>query len=171
MARVQTITPCLWFDRQGEEAARFYVSVFEEAGAGPSGIDGVTRHGDVGYEAGGAKPGTALVVSFRLAGQSFAALNGGPQFPFTEAISMMVHCRDQGEVDFFWDRLGQGGGGSEIECGWLKDRYGLCWQIVPERLLQMYTSGDAAGAKRAFAAMTRMKKLDLPTLEKAFAGS
>jgi predicted 3-demethylubiquinone-9 3-methyltransferase (glyoxalase superfamily) len=170
MATVQTITPCLWFDRQGEEAAAFYVSVFEAAGAGPCGIDSVTRHGEVGYEAEGAEPDTALVVSFRLAGQPLVALNGGPQFTFTEAISLMVHCRDQGEVDFFWDRLGTGGGGTEIVCGWLKDRYGLSWQIVPQALLEMYTSGDAAGAKRAFKAMQQMTKLDLPTLQKAYEG-
>lgn len=171
MARIQTITPCLWFDRQSEEAARFYVSVFEAAGAGPCGIDSVTRHGEVGFEAEGAEADTALIVSFRLAGQAFVALDGGPQFKFTEAISLMVHCRDQGEVDFFWDRLGAGGGGTESHCGWLKDRYGLSWQIVPEPLLEMYTSGDEAGAKRAFQAMLQMRKLDLPVLQKAYAGA
>ena len=170
MARIQKLSPCLWFDRQGEEAARFYVSVFEEAGAGPCGIDQVTRHGDVGFEAQGAEPDTALVVAFRLAGQAFAALNGGPTFKFTEAISMMIHCRDQAEIDFFWNRLGAAGGGTDVECGWVKDRYGLSWQIVPERLLEIYASGDAAGARRAFQAMLTMRKLDRAALEAAYAG-
>ena len=170
MASLQKITPCLWFDRRAEEAAAFYVSVFEAGGCAGPGIDGITRYGKEGFEIHGMPEGTALTVGFRLAGQSFTALNGGPHFTFTEAISLVVHCEDQQEVDHYWARLGEGGDETAQQCGWLKDRFGLSWQIVPEELLEIYAAGVSEQSERTMKAMLQMKKLDLAELRRAYAG-
>ena len=153
---MQKITPCLWFDTQAEEAARFYVSVFKD-----SRIGRIARYGE-----GGPMPkGTVLTVSFRLDGQEFLALNGGPVFKFTEAVSLIVNCRTQKEVDRMWTKLSQGG--SEVQCGWLKDKYGLSWQIVPTALAKMIADPDPARSDRVMQAVLRMKKLDLKALNEA----
>jgi len=161
MLAKQRLTTCLWFDGQAEEAARFYVSLLPD-----SRIDAINRApGD--YPAGQA--GKVLLVEFTLAGQKFQALNGGPQFQFTEAISMSVSCADQAEVDRLWSAL-TADGGKPAQCGWLKDRYGLSWQIVPEALPRLMASGDREQAARVFKAMMQMVKLDVAELERAAAG-
>ena len=156
------ITPVLWFDHNGEEAANFYVSLLPD-----SRIDRVTRS-PADYPSGSA--GDVITVDFTLAGRQYQALNGGPQFPFTEAVSFMIHCEDQAEVDRLWDALIEGGG-EPVQCGWLKDRFGLRWQVCPEEMLTMLASDDREAARRAFQAMMGMVKLDLPTLRKAFEGN
>jgi predicted 3-demethylubiquinone-9 3-methyltransferase (glyoxalase superfamily) len=166
---MQKITTFLWFDDQAEEAAGFYISVFRarreaHGGGGESKILGVTRYGD----AGPGTPGTAMVVTFVLDGQEFIALNGGPQFPFTEAISLSVAAGSQAEVDQLWDALTEGG--EEVMCGWLKDRYGLSWQIKPTRLGELLSDPDPERAKRATEAMLQMKKIDIAALERAAEG-
>jgi predicted 3-demethylubiquinone-9 3-methyltransferase (glyoxalase superfamily) len=155
------ITPVLWFDKNGEEAANFYVSLLPD-----SRIDRVTRS-PADYPSG--KEGDVITVDFTLAGRQYQALNGGPQFPFTEAVSFMIHCKDQAEVDRLWDAIVDGGG-QPVQCGWIKDRFGLSWQICPEEMLTMLDSGDRAAARRAFEAMMTMVKLDLPTLRRAYEG-
>jgi predicted 3-demethylubiquinone-9 3-methyltransferase (glyoxalase superfamily) len=156
---MQKITPFLWFDDQAEEAANFYVSLFDN-----SKVTTVTRYGD----AGPGPKGTAMTVGFVLDGQEFTALNGGPHFKFTEAVSLVVDCKDQAEVDRFWDKLSEGGQTSQ--CGWLKDRYGLSWQITPRRLMELVQDPDPAKSQRVFAAMMQMTKIDIPKLEQAAAG-
>jgi predicted 3-demethylubiquinone-9 3-methyltransferase (glyoxalase superfamily) len=154
---IQKISPFLWFDNQAEQAAKFYVSVFPN-----SKIVGVSRYGD-----GGPGPkGTVMTVTFELHGQRFIALNGGPQFTFTEAISFSVDCKTQEEVDRYWEKLSDGG--EEGPCGWLKDRYGLSWQINPTVLGQMLSDPDPEKAKRAMEAMLKMKKIDIAALERAY---
>jgi predicted 3-demethylubiquinone-9 3-methyltransferase (glyoxalase superfamily) len=155
------ITPVLWFDGNGEEAANLYVSLLPD-----SRIDRITRS-PADYPSG--KAGDVITVDFTLAGRRYQALNGGPQFPFTEAVSFMIHCKDQAEVDRLWDAL-TADGGEAVQCGWLKDRFGLRWQICPEEMLTMLASDDRAGARRAFEAMMGMVKLDLPELRRAFEG-
>ena len=163
---MQTITPFLWFEHQAEEAANLYVSVFSgrpgDAELGDSKIVEVARYG----EAGPGTPGSAMTVSFQLEGQAFTALNGGPEFAFTEAVSFLVHCDTQKEVDHFWDAL-TADGGEESQCGWLKDRYGLSWQIVPGRLMELLGDPDPGRAQRAMQAMLQMQKIDIATLEQA----
>jgi len=154
--RIQRITPFLWFDTQAEEAARFYASIFND-----SKITGMTRYGD----AGPGPKGSVMTVAFELEGQEFVALNGGPIFKFTEAISFVVNCESQEEVDKFWQKLSAGG--QEIECGWLKDKYGLSWQIVPAILLQLLQDKDQQKAQRVMKAMLQMKKIDIAGLKKA----
>lgn len=146
----------LWFDTQGEEAAEFYVSVFPN-----SKITKVTHYG----EAGPRPAGTVMTVDFVLDGHDFIALNGGPQFTFSEAISLLIHCADQEEVDYYWDTLSEGG--EQGPCGWLKDRYGLSWQVVPDRMLELFDDPDQARAQRAIAAMLGMQKIDIAALEAA----
>jgi predicted 3-demethylubiquinone-9 3-methyltransferase (glyoxalase superfamily) len=153
------ITPCLWFDTQGEEAARFYTSIFPN-----SEILDVVRYGDAGPGA----AGTVMTVSFVLDGQEFVALNGGPEFSFNEAVSFQVGCDSQDEVDHFWDRLSEGG--EEGPCAWLKDRYGVSWQIVPTRLPELLRDPDPAKSQRVMTAMLGMKKIDIDTLETAANG-
>ncbi|MEV0203164.1 VOC family protein, partial [Nonomuraea sp. NPDC050691] len=157
---MQKITTFLWFDDQAEEAAEFYTSLF----AGSRVVD-VVRHGDGGP----APAGTAMMVTFELAGQRFLALNGGPQFRFNEAISLYVDCESQEEVDDLWARL-TAGGGEESHCGWLKDRYGLSWQIIPKRFAELMTQPDAAAARRVAIALRGMHKIDVAELEKAAIG-
>lgn len=163
MAKLNKIAPCLWFDSQAEEAARFYVSLFED-----SGIDAITHYGKAGYEVHGRPAGSVMTVNFRIAGAPFTALNGGPQFKFTEAFSLQVYCADQPEIDRYTNAL-TAGGGSQGPCGWVKDRYGLSWQVVPAEMDAMMTQ-DAAG-ERTMAAMLQMKKLDLAALRKAHTGT
>ena len=164
---MQKITTFLWFDDQAEEAANFYVSVFSsrrgaDSDPGPSKLVELTRYG----EAGPGAPGTVMTASFQLAGQEFTALNGGAQpFTFNESISFVVNCQAQDEVDELWGALTKGG--EEGPCGWLKDRYGLSWQIVPTRLTELLTDPDAEKAQRVMQAMLQMKKIDIATLERA----
>ena len=165
MALTQRFTPCLWFDNQAEEAARFYTGIFRN-----SRITTVTRYSDVGFEQHRRPAGSVMVVAFELDGQTFTALNGGPVFTFNEAISLQVHCETQEEVDSYWERLSQGGDEKAQQCGWLKDRYGVSWQIVPALLPEMLGDPDAARSQRAMAAMLTMKKIDIETLKRAFAG-
>jgi predicted 3-demethylubiquinone-9 3-methyltransferase (glyoxalase superfamily) len=160
------IVPCLWFDSQGEEAARFYTELFPK-----SRITHIARYPEAGKEVHGRQPGSVLTVSFELAGQPFTALNGGPHFKFNEAVSLQIMCEDQKEVDHYWGALTAGGPVEAQQCGWVKDRYGLSWQIIPKAFLEMMASKDAAAVERAFAAMMNMKKLDLPTLQRAFNGN
>ena len=156
---MQKIVPNLWFDTEAEEAAEFYVSLFDD-----SKILEVVPYG----EAGPGEPGTVMVVNFQLLGQEYVAINGGPQFPFTEAVSFEVRCRDQEEVDRLWEAL-TADGGQEVQCGWLKDKYGLSWQIVPERWAELVTAPDKAKVEAAMKAMLGMKKLDIAELERAYA--
>lgn len=154
------ITPFLWFDNQAEEAAAFYVSVFPN-----SKITEVSRYGP----AGPGPEGQAMVVAFELDGQAFTALNGGPHFRFTEAVSFYISCKDQAEIDHYWDGL-QAGGGSPSQCGWLKDRFGLSWQVVPEVLPQLIGGPDREKARRGTEAMLKMRKLDIAALQAAREG-
>ena len=160
----QKIAPCLWFDRQAEEAATFYTSLFKR-----SKIIQLSRYDKASAEASGMPEGTALTVVFELEGQKFMALNGGPIFKFTEAISFMIDCADQKEVDFFWNSL-TADGGQESQCGWLKDKFGLSWQIVPSVLPDLLGGSDSEGAGRAMKAMLGMKKLDIAALQEAYEG-
>jgi predicted 3-demethylubiquinone-9 3-methyltransferase (glyoxalase superfamily) len=157
---MQKITTFLWFDRQAEEAAKFYCSVFKN-----SKILGITRP----LEGSGAAKGDVLTVQFRLGDQEYVALNGGPHFKFTEAISLMIHCKDQKEVDYYWEKL-LADGGRESACGWLKDKYGLSWQVTPTILLEMISDKDRNKAQRAFDAMLQMRKIDIPKLQAAYRG-
>ena len=159
----QKITPFLWFDSQAEEAANFYVSIFKQ-----SRIGAITRYDDEGSKAAGRPKGSVMTVEFELDGQKFTALNGGPHFKFTEAISLVVNCDDQKEVDHFWGKLSAGG--QEVQCGWLKDRFGLSWQVVPTALIEMLQDKDPEKSKRTMAAMLKMKKLDVDALKKAYDG-
>jgi predicted 3-demethylubiquinone-9 3-methyltransferase (glyoxalase superfamily) len=154
------ITPCLWFDTEGEEAATFYTSVFPN-----SRIVDVARYGSAGPR----PEGMVMMVTFELDGQRFLALNGGPDFTFSEAISLSIDCEDQAEVDRYWDALNANGGEPSV-CGWLKDRFGLSWQVVPRRMTEMFASQDREAAERAMESMLKMTKIELATLEQAFAG-
>jgi predicted 3-demethylubiquinone-9 3-methyltransferase (glyoxalase superfamily) len=158
------ITPCLWFDGKAEEAARFYCAIFPG-----SRITATTRYSDVGREQHGQPPGTVLTVAFELGGQPFVALNGGPVFHFTEAISFQVPCRDQAEIDRYWDAL-LANGGEPSQCGWLKDRFGVSWQVFPEQLLGWIADQSKPAGQRAMAAMMGMAKLDLAALRRAYEG-
>jgi predicted 3-demethylubiquinone-9 3-methyltransferase (glyoxalase superfamily) len=154
------ITPCLWFDTEGEEAAKFYTSVFPN-----SRIVDVARYG----EAGPRPEGTVMTVSFELDGHKFVALNGGPEFTFSEAISFQVSCKTQEEVDAFWSKLSKGG--EEGPCGWLKDKYGLSWQIIPTALPELLSDPDPEKSQRVMAAMLSMKKIEIDELKKAYEGT
>ena len=158
---MQKITPCLWFDTEGEEAAQFYTSVFPN-----SRIVEVARYGSAGPR----PEGTVMTVSFELDGQRFTALNGGPDFKFNEAISLEVTCESQEEVDSYWNRL-TADGGEEGPCGWLKDKYGVSWQIVPKVLTELISDPDQEKAQRVMAAMLQMKKIEIAELEKAAAAA
>lgn len=165
MERTQELTACLWFDHQAEEAARFYTGIFKDSKIGK-----IARYGEAGREVHGRPPGSVMVVEFELAGRTFTALNGGPAFTFNEAISFQIHCATQQEVDYYWDRLSEGGDPKAQQCGWLKDRYGMSWQVVPTGLAELLSDPDRAKAGRAMEAMLRMKKLDIAELERAVAG-
>ena len=158
---MQKITPFLWFDDQAEEAAKFYTSIFKNSKIGK-----VSRYGREGYKVHGKKAGTAMTVEFEIDGQKIIALNGGPQFKFSEAISLSVDCKTQEEVDELWEKLTKGG--EEGACGWLKDKYGLSWQINPTIIGEMLADKDPKKAGRVMTAMLKMKKIDIKTLKKAY---
>jgi predicted 3-demethylubiquinone-9 3-methyltransferase (glyoxalase superfamily) len=158
---MQKITPFFWFDDKAEEAASFYISIFKN-----SKIVNITRYGDAGAAVTGRPKGTVMTVAFQLEGQEFVALNGGPQFKFTEAISLVVNCQTQEEVDEYWKKLSDGG--QEVQCGWLKDKYGLSWQIVPTILGEMLSDRDPKKAERVMKAMLQMKKIEIKGLKQAY---
>jgi predicted 3-demethylubiquinone-9 3-methyltransferase (glyoxalase superfamily) len=158
---MQTISPFIWFDNSAEEAAKLYVSIFPN-----SQISGINRYDEFGAKASGMTAGSAMTVSFMLDGQEFTALNGGPLFKFTEAVSFVVKCKTQTEIDRYWNSL-IANGGQEDQCGWLKDKFGLSWQIVPEKLGELLGGNDAAKSGRAMQAMLKMHKLDIKVLELA----
>lgn len=161
----QKITPCLWFDDQAEEAAIFYTSIFKN-----SKIGRVTRYGKEGFEIHGRPEGSVMTAEFELDGQAFVALNGGPIFIFNEAVSFQVHCETQEEVDYYWEKLSQGGDKNAQQCGWLKDRYGLSWQVIPGVLSQYLGDPDPEKSQRAMKAMLQMKKIDLEKIKQAYDG-
>jgi len=165
MAVTQRISPCLWFDDQAEEAARYYVGIFRN-----SRITMITRYSEAGFEVHHRPAGSVMVAAFELDGQSFTALNGGPLFKFNEAISLQVNCETQDEIDYYWEKLSAGGDPKAQQCGWLKDKYGLSWQVVPTRMDEMMKDGNSPGAKRAVEAMLGMKKIDIAALQRAFDG-
>ena len=163
MPATHRIVPCLWFADQAEEAARFYTGIFKN-----SRIKTVTRYGTAGQEVHGRPPGSVMTVEFELDGQPFTALNGGPVFQFNEAVSFQVECKSQEEIDFYWEKLGAGGDPKAQQCGWLKDRYGLSWQVVPEGMEEMFKDEKSPGAERVMNAMLQMKKLDMEELQRAY---
>ena len=158
---MKTITPCLWFDDKAEEAAKFYVSLIKNSKMG-----GITRYGEEGAKASGRPAGTVMTVTFSLNGQEFMALNGGPVFTFSPAISFVLNCETQPEIDTLWDKLSEGG--EKNVCGWLKDKYGVSWQIVPSGIVEMISDPDAARSDRVMQAVVKMKKLDIAVLKKAY---
>ncbi|MEI6665450.1 MAG: VOC family protein [Chloroflexota bacterium] len=160
------IRPNLWFDTQAEEAARFYVEVFKDGKLGM-----ISHYPEVGQEITGKPPGSVLTVEFEVNGQPMLAMNGGPEFKFSEAISLEVECADQAEVDYYWEKLSEGGDPSAQQCGWLKDRYGVSWQIVPRGMNELLFSSDKAKSDRAFEAMMSMHKLDIAEIRRAFEGA
>lgn len=163
MKMTHKIAPCLWFDHEAEEAANFYVSIFPN-----SKISKIAHYGDAGYDIHHQKKGTVLTVGFELDGQPFTALNGGPEFKFNEALSLQIYCASQQELDHYWDKLRQGGDPKAQVCGWLKDKYGVSWQVVPQSILEMWD--DSEGAERLMTALLKMKKLDIAELERAYRG-
>jgi predicted 3-demethylubiquinone-9 3-methyltransferase (glyoxalase superfamily) len=160
----QPITPCLWFDTQAEEAARFYVGIFKN-----SKIGAISRYTEAGREVHGRPAGSVMTVDFQLNGQPFTALNGGPHFKFNEAISFQIMCRDQEEIDHYWNRLNEGGDPNAQQCGWLKDKFGLSWQIVPTVLVELLQDHDAQKSQRVMQALMQMTKLDIARLKQAYA--
>ena len=165
MTRVQRISACLWFDSQAEEAAAFYTAIFPN-----SRIVKVGRYGEAGKDIHKRPPGSVMVVEFELDGQSFTALNGGPLFTFSEAVSFQVSCATQQDVDYYWERLSAGGDPSAQQCGWLKDRFALSWQVVPTILPELVGDPSSPQSQRAMTAMMQMKKLDIARLQEAYAG-
>lgn len=166
MQNTQRITPCLWFDDQAEQAAEFYTSIFKN-----SRIGHIARYGEAGYEIHGRAAGTVMTVDFVLDGHTFTALNGGPIFKFNEAVSFQINCATQEEVDYYWNKLTEGGDEQAQQCGWLKDKFGVSWQVVPTALNEMINDPDTEKSQRAFAALLQMKKLDIDALRRAYAGS
>ena len=165
MSIKQRISPCLWFADEAEDAARYYTGIFSN-----SRITSVTRYSDAGVEAHGRQPGSVMVVAFELDGQAFTALNGGPVFRFNEAISLQVYCATQDEIDYYWEKLRAGGDPKAQQCGWLKDRFGLSWQVIPDFMADMFKDEKSPGAKRAMDAMLQMKKIDIAGLRRAYEG-
>jgi predicted 3-demethylubiquinone-9 3-methyltransferase (glyoxalase superfamily) len=165
MPVIQKITPCLWFDDQAEEAVEFYTAIFRN-----SRIVQVARYGEAGREIHGKPAGTVMTVAFELEGQAFTALNGGPIFKFNEAISFQVSCETQAEVDYYWGKLSQGGDVTAQQCGWLKDKYGASWQVIPRVLIEMISDRDHEKSQRVMTAMLQMKKIDIEGLKRAYAG-
>jgi len=162
---MQKISPCLWFDNNAEEAVAFYVSIFKNVKIG-----NVTRYGKEGYEIHKREEGTVMTVDFELEGQKFLALNGGPVFKFNEAISFQIYCETQEEVDYYWEKLTERGDKKSQQCGWLKDQYGVSWQVVPSILVKMLQDKDSSKSERVMKAMLQMQKLDISTLRKAYQG-
>jgi predicted 3-demethylubiquinone-9 3-methyltransferase (glyoxalase superfamily) len=163
MQNIQKITPCLWFDDQAEEAAKFYTAIFNN-----SKIVSITRYGEAGHEVHGRPAGTVMTVAFELDGHAFTALNGGPMFKFNEAISFQVSCETQEELDYYWERLSEGGDREAQQCGWLKDKYGASWQVIPNVLLEMLTNPDSKKSQRVMKSMLQMKKIDREELKRAY---
>jgi predicted 3-demethylubiquinone-9 3-methyltransferase (glyoxalase superfamily) len=161
----QRISPCLWFADQAEEAAKYYCSIFENSKIGT-----ISRYGEAGKEIHGRPPGSVMTVDFELDGQSFTALNGGPVFKFNEAVSLQVSCETQKEIDYYWEKLGAGGDPQAQQCGWLKDKYGLSWQVVPTMMADLFRDSTSEKSQRAMNAMLQMKKLDIAKLERAAEG-
>lgn len=164
--RMTRIVPCLWFADQAEQAAAFYTSIFKN-----SRIINTTRYGSAGVEIHGRPAGSVMTVDFELDGQRFTALNGGPIFTFNEAVSFQIMCETQAEVDLYWEKLSDGGDPNAQQCGWLKDRFGLSWQVVPEGMDQMLGDPESEAASRAMTAMLQMKKLDIHALRRAYEGA
>ena len=165
MPVIQKITPCLWFDDQAEAAAEFYTAIFKN-----SKIVTVARYGEAGREVHGKPAGSVMIVAFELNGQAFTALNGGPIFKFNEAISFQVDCETQEEVDYYWEKLSVGGDETAQQCGWLKDKFGASWQIVPRVLSELINDPDSEKSQRVFQAMLQMKKIDIKELKRAYDG-
>jgi predicted 3-demethylubiquinone-9 3-methyltransferase (glyoxalase superfamily) len=163
MPSIKKINPCLWFDSQAEEAARYYTGIFDN-----SRIVAISHYTEAGREVHGRPPGSVMTVEFELDRHPFTALNGGPQFKFTEAISLVINCETQEEIDYYWEKL-TANGGEEVQCGWLADKYGLSWQVVPEKFFTEWDK-DPAGLQRVMHEVMQMKKLDLATMQKAFEG-
>lgn len=163
--KVQRISPCLWFDGNAEEAVNFYVSIFEN-----SGIRNISRYGEAGREVHGRPAGSVMTVEFELDGYRFTALNGDPLFKFNEAVSFQVDCESQEDVDYYWDKLAEGGDPTAQQCGWLKDKYGVSWQVVPRVLVHMMLDQDPEKSGRVMQAMLQMKKLDIGALQLAYNG-
>jgi predicted 3-demethylubiquinone-9 3-methyltransferase (glyoxalase superfamily) len=159
------INPFLWFDHQAEDAARFYCAIVKD-----SRIVAISRYPNAGQEVHGRPSGSVMTVTFELNGQPFTALNGGPAFKFNEAVSFQIQCETQQEVDYYWERLSQGGDPQAQQCGWLKDKFGLSWQIVPRVLIELLNDPDTAKSERVFRTIMHMKKLDIEGLQRAFAG-
>lgn len=165
MATMQKITPNLWFDNQAEEAATLYTSIFKNAQIGR-----ITRYGKEGFAIHGRKAGTVMTIEFRLDDQEFVALNGGPDFTFNEAISFIVNCETQEEVDHYWEKLSEGGDEKAQMCGWLKDKFGVSWQITPTLLNELLSDPDAKKSERVMKAMLQMKKMNIAALQRAYDG-
>lgn len=163
---MQKITPCLWFDSNAEEAVNFYASFFKNSKIGK-----VSRYGEAGFEIHGRPAGSVMTIEFELNGQVFTALNGGPIFKFTEAVSFQINCETQEEVDYYWNKLSEGGDPQAQQCGWLKDKYGLSWQVVPTILSQLVQDKDPQKTDRVMNALLPMKKLDINKLKQAFEGA
>ena len=166
MPSIRHIRPCLWFDTQAEEAANYYVSIFKN-----SKITNISRYGEAGFEIHQRPAGSVMTVTFELDGHKFMALNGGPHFKFNEAVSLEVECDTQEEIDYYWNKLGAGGDPKAQVCGWLKDKYGLSWQIVPSGMEEMFADHTSDRAKRAMTAMLQMKKMNIAELRRAAAGT
>ena len=160
---MQKISPCLWFDDNAEEAVKFYVSIFKNSKVG-----NVTRYGKEGYEIHKKKEGSVMTIDFEIEGQKFLALNGGPIFKFNEAISFQIYCDMQEEIDYYWEKLTEGGDKNAQVCGWLKDRFGVSWQVVPIALIKMLQDKDSKKTERVMKAMLQMQKLDIDALTKAY---
>ena len=165
MAKSPKIAPCLWFADEAEEAARFYTGIFRK-----SRILTTTRYGKAGFEVHHRPEGSVMTVEFELDGQRFTALNGGPAFTFNEAISLQIYCDSQDEIDYYWSKLGEGGDPKAQQCGWLKDRYGVSWQVVPKGMEEFFKDENSPGAQRTMEAMLKMKKLDIAELKRAYDG-
>jgi len=165
MVTTQRIQPCLWFDDEAEPAARFYTGIFKN-----SRITRIMRYGEAGFEVHQRPAGSVATVEFELGGQKFTALNGGPVFKFNEAVSFEVHCETQDEIDYYWEKLSAGGDPKAQQCGWLKDKFGLSWQVVPSMLTELLADEKSEKSQRAFEAMLGMKKLDIAALRRAYEG-
>ena len=165
MAITQRIRPCLWFDTQAEDAARYYTGIFKNSSIGK-----ISHYGKAGYEQHHKPAGSVMTVEFTLDGQPFTALNGGPDFKFNEAVSLQIYCETQSEIDYYWSKLTPGGDPSAQVCGWLKDKFGLSWQVVPAMINELLLDEKSDKSQRAFAAMMNMKKIDIAALQRAYEG-
>lgn len=163
MATLQKIAPCLWFDTEGEDAANFYVGIFKN-----SKIHEIVRYGEAGKEIHGREAGSVMTVAFELDGQQFTALNGGPYFKFNEAVSFQIFTEDQAETDYYWERLGEGGDPQAQQCGWLKDKFGLSWQVVPKEILALVSDPASTKSQAATTALLQMKRLDIAAIKRAY---